>query len=458
MGRTRGLKRLPRPVSLAESESPPPERPVKPHYRTTGRKGPPARYDVPSSDSEEKSEEEDGPDGPGDEGVIRQSPEHSNLDEESDLDHDDSEDDNDVEDEQDDEEREGMVALESDTDVSEEWSPRQLELIQLASDLSANDDLLSCIFVDTFGSMSLKDDLGVYYHQGDFVKPYFDRKQVLEMAQQTIVEGDVQGAMDRCLRLQIIRDHISKLRSNQQIKKFVAHIKRYLMLYHPASRVEIRTTDRYRFATNKSELAVFSTVDLDPGLTEYAIMDIQSLHQQPEQPDSAGSNQSKFNAPTLHGLPNAINGAIMGGELAHLGNNLSAEPRPPMLVLDEITGAMEVMPKIWEQRLSGNAVDDEDSLLNPVLAARKGKQTRNVPYGDMDLDVNGGIGGPKKTAEIRDFSIVNSGRQGLMLFLGPGRFINHDCSPNVELITTKRNVITFRVLRRIRVGEELTTW
>lgn len=113
------------------------------------------------------------------------------------------------------------------------------------------------------------------------------------MAQQTIVNGDVQGAMDRCLRLQIIRNHINKLRSNNQIKKFVAHLKRYLMLYHPSSRVEIRTTDRYRFATNKSELAVHSTVDLNPGLTEYVIMDIQSLHQQPEQPKSGTSTQKQ---------------------------------------------------------------------------------------------------------------------------------------------------------------------
>jgi histone-lysine N-methyltransferase SUV420H len=358
----------------------------------------------------------------------------------------------------DDSDSDGLVVPEVNPEDLEDYSPRQLELIQLASDLSANDDLLSCIFVDTFGSMSTKDDLGVYYHQGDFVKPYFDRKQVLEMAQQTIVQGDVQGAMDRCLRLQIIRDHIVKLKSNNQIKKFVAHLKRYIMLYHPTSRIEIRTTDRYRFATNKSELAVHSTVDLDPGLTEYVIMDIQSLNQNPEQQKSASSSQSKFNQPTLNGLPNALNGAIMSEELAHLGNNLSAEPRPPMLVLDEITGAMEIMPKVWEQRLSGNAVDDEDSLLNPVSAARQKKQTRNVPYGDMELDVNGGVGGAKKTAEIRDFSVVNSGRQGLMLFLGPGRFINHDCSPNVELITTKRNVITFRVLRRIKTGEELTTW
>lgn len=442
MTRTTGFKGRPAPLILPDSKSPPPVARVG-RIPTTGRKGPPARYEAQmmeqdSSDKEQESASEDG-------GEEEEEPEHVILVSDSDAES---------------ESREGYVDEEIDPDDSEDYSPRQLELIQLASDLSANDDLLSCIFVDTFGSMDAKDDLGVYYHQGDFIKPRFDRKEVLEMAQRTIVQGNIQAALDGCLRLPIIRQHLTKLRSNSQIKKFVAHLKRYVMLYHPSSRIEIRTTDRYRFATNKSELAVFSTVDLDPGLTEYVIMDIQNVDAAVEQPTSAESSKSKFNRPSLHGLPNLRNGMAVRAELPHLGNNLAAEPKPQMLVLDEITGAMEVMPKVWEQRLSANAVDDHESQFNPISVAQNRKGTRNVPYGDMDLANNalGGAGSVKKMAEIRDFSVVNSGRQGLMLFLGPGRFINHDCSPNVELITTKRNVITFRVLRKIKVGEELTTW
>jgi histone-lysine N-methyltransferase SUV420H len=446
MTRTTGFKGRPAPLVLPDDAGSPPPVARSGRIPTTGRKGPPARYEAQTNDQGGSGEERESA-SEEDEEDEEEEPEPIQLDSDSDVES---------------EPREGFVEEEIDPDDSDFYSPRQLELIQLASDLSANDDLLSCIFVDTFGSMNLKDDLGVYYHQGDFVKPNFDRKQVLEMAQRTIVQGNMDAALDGCLRLPIIRQHLLKLRSNSQIKKFVAHLKRYVMLYHPTSRIEIRTTDRYRFATNKSELAVFSTVDLDPGLTEYVIMDIQNVDAvgAAEPPKSAESAKSKFNQPSLHGLPNIRNGMAVRAELPHLGNNLAAEPKPQMLVLDEITGAMEVMPKVWEQRLSANAVDDHESQFNPISAAQNRKGTRNVPYGDMDLENNalGGAGSVKKMAEIRDFSVVNSGRQGLMLFLGPGRFINHDCSPNVELITTKRNVITFRVLRKIRVGEELTTW
>ncbi|KAJ9105832.1 hypothetical protein QFC19_003402 [Naganishia cerealis] len=442
MTRTTGLKRAPYALVSAGADPPPAPR-QRSHAPVTGRKGPPACYipDVMVVDVDELGEADD-------------------VDREDDDEEDDDDEDSDrpVVDE-DSSDEEGFVNIV--TSHSEEFSKRQLELIQLASDLSANDDLLSCIFVDTFGSMAAKDDLGVYYHQGDFIKPYFNRAELVKMAQETIVQGNVQTALDRSLRLVVFRNRIAGLRSTTQIKKFVAHLKRYLMLYHPSSRVEIRTTDRYRFATQKSELAVHATVDLDPGLTEYVLMDLRDV--------AGGSPTAANNNTFLNGIPNRVNGQKMAAELAQAGIDWTQEPRPQMLVLDEITGAMEVMPKTWEQRLSGNNIEDDPSTAkNAITAAQSRQKPRNVPYGDMGLDDTGNaFADPssaqqtdvrQKMAEIRDFSVVNSGRQGLMLFLGPGRFINHDCSPNVELITTKRNVITFRVLRRIRVGEELTTW
>ncbi|KAI0812596.1 hypothetical protein BC629DRAFT_1579943 [Irpex lacteus] len=41
------------------------------------------------------------------------------------------------------------------------------------------------------------------------------------------------------------------------------------------------------------------------------------------------------------------------------------------------------------------------------------------------------------------------------LFLGPARFVNHDCDNNVELFREGR-YITFRVVRSIGIGEEVT--
>lgn len=56
----------------------------------------------------------------------------------------------------------------------------------------------------------------------------------------------------------------------------------------------------------------------------------------------------------------------------------------------------------------------------------------------------------------RDFSVIHSKQMKKNhLFLGPARFVNHDCDNNCELFREGK-YITFRVLRPIAVGEEIT--
>ncbi|KAG6378244.1 hypothetical protein JVT61DRAFT_13950 [Boletus reticuloceps] len=56
----------------------------------------------------------------------------------------------------------------------------------------------------------------------------------------------------------------------------------------------------------------------------------------------------------------------------------------------------------------------------------------------------------------RDFSVIHSRQMKKNhLFLGPARFVNHDCDNNCELFREGK-YITFRVLRPIAVGEEIT--
>ncbi|KAJ3909197.1 hypothetical protein F5879DRAFT_984991 [Lentinula edodes] len=56
----------------------------------------------------------------------------------------------------------------------------------------------------------------------------------------------------------------------------------------------------------------------------------------------------------------------------------------------------------------------------------------------------------------RDFSVIHSkSMKKNHLFLGPARFVNHDCDNNCELFREGR-YITFRVLRPISIGEEIT--
>ncbi|KAL4080296.1 hypothetical protein V8B97DRAFT_1864270 [Scleroderma yunnanense] len=56
----------------------------------------------------------------------------------------------------------------------------------------------------------------------------------------------------------------------------------------------------------------------------------------------------------------------------------------------------------------------------------------------------------------RDFSVIHSRQMKKNhLFLGPARFVNHDCENNCELFREGK-YITFRVIRPISVGEEIT--
>ncbi|KAI9442207.1 hypothetical protein H4582DRAFT_1809342 [Lactarius indigo] len=56
----------------------------------------------------------------------------------------------------------------------------------------------------------------------------------------------------------------------------------------------------------------------------------------------------------------------------------------------------------------------------------------------------------------RDFSVIHSKQlKKNHLFLGPARFVNHDCDNNCELFREGR-YITFRVIKPVAVGEEVT--
>ncbi|EPS38366.1 hypothetical protein H072_8022 [Dactylellina haptotyla CBS 200.50] len=62
-------------------------------------------------------------------------------------------------------------------------------------------------------------------------------------------------------------------------------------------------------------------------------------------------------------------------------------------------------------------------------------------------------------ASNRDFSIIHSSRKaGAQIFLGPARFVNHDCSPNCRFVSASKSTVTFAALRRIEPGEEITVY
>ncbi|KAG0298970.1 Histone-lysine N-methyltransferase set9 [Dissophora globulifera] len=56
-----------------------------------------------------------------------------------------------------------------------------------------------------------------------------------------------------------------------------------------------------------------------------------------------------------------------------------------------------------------------------------------------------------------DFSVIKTSRRGTCLFLGPARFVNHDCDPNCSFMAAGSTVIYFKVLRQINANDEITT-
>ncbi|TFY57173.1 hypothetical protein EVJ58_g7182, partial [Rhodofomes roseus] len=89
-----------------------------------------------------------------------------------------------------------------------------------------------------------------------------------------------------------------------------------------------------------------------------------------------------------------------------------------------------------------------------VVSELKGSMADLTEEEDKELKRIGE--GSDGVAIRRDFSVIHSKQlKKNHLFLGPARFVNHDCDHNVELFREGR-YITFRVIKPIGVGEEVT--
>ncbi|RPD78165.1 hypothetical protein L226DRAFT_457657 [Lentinus tigrinus ALCF2SS1-7] len=90
-----------------------------------------------------------------------------------------------------------------------------------------------------------------------------------------------------------------------------------------------------------------------------------------------------------------------------------------------------------------------------VISELKGSMADLTEEEDKELKGTD-VGQAEGVGIRRDFSVIHSKQlKKNHLFLGPARFVNHDCDHNVELFREGR-YITFRVIKHIGVGEEVT--
>ncbi|CAJ0953064.1 unnamed protein product, partial [Mesorhabditis belari] len=92
--------------------------------------------------------------------------------------------------------------------------------------------------------------------------------------------------------------------------------------------------------------------------------------------------------------------------------------------------------------------------------------TRNWNKSDRIETLMGVIGEMSKDEELQllkkdlnDFSVMYSTRRKrAQLWLGPGSYINHDCSPNCKFVSSGHRTAVIQVLRNLRVGDEITCY
>ena len=283
--------------------------------------------------------------------------------------------------------------------------------LKAATELVDNDDLLVYILLDTLTSSRRR--LGAHYQNQSWATRPVDRGgdsiRPLKILQETVSQGRFDRAdRERLLRLPLVSSHF-QTKSKPAQDRFAAHLERYIRLYHPTSRIEILPTARYGAVTGKEELAVYATVPLVPSAT----------------------------------------------------------------TLDECEGMLAAMPVSWDQEFEREAEEDGTWIRDSSSSSVTNVSCAIDPCSPgPDLEMPSPSPAPKPATPSsstsssstvarkskRGFSIVESARHGPCMYLGPGRFVNHDCDPNCQLTAKSGMSMTFKVVREIQVGEELTTF
>lgn len=247
-------------------------------------------------------------------------------------------------------------------------------------------------------------------------------------------------------RLRIVQRYLAP-RSPKQQSAFRAHMQRYLDCYLPNSGIEFALTMRYKQSPNAPLRS----------RRHKAIAHLQALE--------AGAS-----SPVENGNETLSNGTSHIHHRMHLPPLLGSDPESPGLLLSKadlcVLATHEFKPGEILRACRGGIADlskDEDEQLRGDAAQQRsikhnnaftsGAPTRsNAPRTSGHSRAHGLLGAG------RDFSVIRSARKGCsQLFLGPARFVNHDCEPNVEFYRVG-NQMAFRCIRPIRINEEIVTY
>ncbi|KAJ1650806.1 histone lysine methyltransferase Set9 [Dispira simplex] len=273
--------------------------------------------------------------------------------------------------------------------------------------LSSYDDFLSDILVDAANLWFTTRKVNPHYRRAR-LKPDQTVDLLRKMLDGT-TRPDVDTALENLLKWSVVTRFLG-MKTRVQREAFVGHARRYLKMYLPQAGFEIGQTMQY---------VLTKPCDLQG---DTLIMD---------------------HPPRLPSVCTPVS---------------TPEPSPFDVLLSERPGQLS---RIENSRLR---IDTREVVRQEPPGDACVIATKPWSAGDIITCCSGAIAwlddeDTKRFEKVNsDFSVMWwARRQSMGLFLGPARFVNHDCHPNCRFIPMPGQTVSFRVVRDIAVGEEITT-
>ncbi|CDZ98648.1 Histone tail methylase [Phaffia rhodozyma] len=277
--------------------------------------------------------------------------------------------------------------------------------------LKEDDDFLSHVLLDVFGTAP-GTKLGVHKcDQLGFVPPKVNMRTVLAIVKEHIIgHQDIPSAIGAFLRIPGVRQYLEPkvAQDRKRLTEFQTHLEHYLLIYCFETAIDIGRTPRYSHVSGKTELAIYATKEISKRtkLTYHIRGSLAPLSRR-EEDEMSGFDSNLYHH--LTDLPATVNG--------------QATDRPES---SPVKGSGKKLIKLKERAGKGSQKASGSSLASGRA--------------------------------MRDFSVVwSTALKRNELFLGPARFLNHDCRPNTILCKTEHG-ISFETVRNILPGEELTAY
>ncbi|KAJ1972047.1 histone lysine methyltransferase Set9 [Dimargaris xerosporica] len=307
--------------------------------------------------------------------------------------------------------------------------------------LSKYDDVLSDLLLDRSGLWFRTKKVSGRYRplrvSTDQVQTFLQSKVCTEVW----AKGHLEMLVDDLATWPAVRSFLLGKPLAEQ-RRFYDHAKRYLGLYAPTAGIELSQTHQY-------------DLDRAPCSTHAPLDQVTSSCSS----DSIASHNPQKASDHLAGALNSV-------KAARAWPTPATTPEPSPIATRTVTTSGSPSPGqgSLQPTLPAWATQSRSSPTTPSVGDACILATKSWQVGDTIVSCSGAIAWLSERA-MNEFETANadfsvmwwSRRQMYGLFLGPARFVNHDCYPNCTFLPMPGHIVSFKVIRPIRPGEEITT-